>query len=140
MFLTDQDYLVVVGESALRTITQASPELRQNAERAAIEEISSYLRPAYDVPSIFSANQAERNPIIVTYTADIALYHLISSLPQKMGSEVRRERYERAIKWLEGVQAGRVIPDLPTPQLQQSSSPATPRIAFSSAPPLHHDW
>ena len=140
MFLTDQDYLVVVGESALRTITQATPELRQNVDRAAIEEISSYLRPAYDVRSIFSAQQAERNPIIVTYTADIALHHLISSLPQKMGSEVRRERYERAIKWLEDVQAGRIIPDLTTPQLQQSSSPATHRITYSSAPPLRHDW
>ena len=126
MFLTDQDYLVVVGESALRTITQASPELRQRAEQAAIEEISSYLRPAYDVKAIFAEGQTGRNPIIVTYTA--------------MGPEVRRERYERALKWLEGLQEGRIIPDLPTPQQQQSSSAAPHRIAYSSEPPLRHSW
>ena len=57
-----------------------------------------------------------------------------------MGSEVRRERYERAIKWLEGVQAGRIIPDLPTPQPQQSSSAAPHPIAYSSEPPLRHSW
>ena len=46
-------------------------------------------------------------------TADIALYHLVASLPQKMGIEIRKERYERAIEWLEGVQSGKIIPDLP---------------------------
>ena len=140
MFLTDQDYLVVVGESALRTITQASPAIRQRAEPAAIEAITPYPPPAHEVKAILPEGQTGRNPIIVTYTADIALHHLISSLPQKMGSEVRRERYERAIKWLEGVQAGRIIPDLPTPQPQQSSSAAPPRIAYSSDPPLRHSW
>ena len=44
------------------------------------------------------------------YTCDIALYHMSASMPQKMGSEIREVRYKRAIKWLEGVQAGGIIP------------------------------
>ncbi len=31
-----------------------------------------------------------------------------------MGREIRKERYDRAIKWLEEVQTGKVTPDLPT--------------------------
>ena len=44
----------------------------------------------------------------------MALYHLSAWLPNKMGHEIRKERYELALKWLEGVQAGKIIPDLPT--------------------------
>ena len=54
-----------------------------------------------------------RNRQIVMYTADIALYNMTASLPNRMGYETRQERYERAIKWLEGVQAGKIVPDLP---------------------------
>lgn len=63
---------------------------------------------------IFAATGSERNNIIVLRTSDVALYHLSAWLPNKMGHEIRKERYELALKWLEGVQAGKIIPDLPT--------------------------
>lgn len=80
----------------------------------AIEEVSGYLRSRYDVKKIFAATGSERNQIIVLRTSDVALYHLSAWLPNKMGHEIRKERYELALKWLEGVQAGKIIPDLPT--------------------------
>ena len=113
MFINKEDYKVVIGDAALKVVSQESPENIANAEIEAIEEISGYLRPVYDTNAIFSAEGKDRNRLIVMYTADIALYHLTSSQPQRMGSEVRKERYDRAIKWLEGVQAGKIIPDLP---------------------------
>ena len=100
MFVTEEDYRVVVGDSALRVISQASAENRANAELEAMEEIAGYLRPKYDTQAIFQAEGDARNRLIVMYTADIALYHLVSAMPQRMGSEVRQERYERAISWL----------------------------------------
>lgn len=139
MFLTNEDYRVVIGDAALKTISQASPENVANAELEAIEEISGYLRPVYDTAAIFAAEGDDRNRLIVMYTADIALYHLVASQPQKMGSEVRKERYDRAIKWLEGVQAGRIVPDLPAAEGNaDGSSPFG--TSYCSAPKLRHDW
>lgn len=113
MFITDDDYKVVIGDSALKVISQASADVRRNAEAEALEEIASYLRPVYDADSLFAAQGNLRNKLIVMYTCDIALYHMVSAMPQKLGSEVRKERYDRAIKWLEGVQAGKIVPDIP---------------------------
>lgn len=106
MFITEEDYRVVVGEQALKVISQTSAENRANAELEAREEISGYLRPKYDCGAVFSAEGDGRNRLIVMYTCDIALYHMSASQPQKMGAEIREERYKRAIEWLEGV-AGR---------------------------------
>lgn len=113
MFITEDDYRVVIGETALRVITQASPDIRDNAESEALEEMSSYLRPKYDTRAVFSASGEERNRLIVMYAADIALYHMAAAMPQKMGTDIRKERYDRAVKWLEGVQSGKIVPDLP---------------------------
>lgn len=113
MFITEEDYRVVVGENALKIISQVSAENRNNAEAQAQEEIASYLRPKYDCKTVFAAEGEHRNRLIVMFTCDIALYHMAASLPQKMGVEIRKERYERAVKWLEGVQAGKTVPDLP---------------------------
>ena len=80
MFITDEDYRVVIGEAALKTVSQTSAENRANAESEAQEEISSYLRPVYDCKAVFTAEGDERNKLIVMYTCDIALYHMVSAL------------------------------------------------------------
>ena len=88
MFITDEDYKVVIGEQALRVVSQVSVENRANAETEAIEEISGYLRPKYDTEIIFAATGAQRNRLVVMYTCDIALYHMAASTPQKMSRAV----------------------------------------------------
>ena len=113
MFIAEDDYKVVIGDTAMKVVSQASAENRANAEREAQEEISGYLRPKYDCDAVFAAEGEKRNHQIVMFTCDIALYHMVSAMPQKMGSDIRKERYERAIKWLEGVQSGKIVPDLP---------------------------
>lgn len=113
MFLTENDYIVASAD-ALTIFSQSTPEKREKAEKMAIEEIAGYLRSRYDTGLIFSAIGDNRNDVIVMHACDITLYHLVSWLPGKMGREIRKERYERAIKWLEEVQSGKVTPDLPT--------------------------
>ena len=112
MFITDEDYRVIIGESALKVVSRGSAENRANAEAEAQEEMAGYLRPKYDCEAIFAAEGNGRNRLVVMYCCDIALCHMAASLPQKMGMEIRKERYERAVKWLEGVQSGKIIPDL----------------------------
>lgn len=139
MFINDEDYSVVIGEQALKTVSQVSDDNRANAEEEAIEEISSYLRPKYDTDAIFNAEGNERNRLIVMYTCDIALYHMAASLPQKMGTEIRKERYERAIKWLEGVQAGKIVPELPV-ATDDDGNPVGFPMVYGCQKKLRHSW
>lgn len=139
MFIDIEDYKVVIGDQAFKVVSQADPAVVANAEIEAVEEISGYLRPVYDTDAIFTAAGSDRSRLVVMYAADIALYHMSASLPQKMGSEIRKERYDRAIKWLEGVQSGKIVPDLPL--YEESEGEGAPiGISFRSAPKLNHDW
>lgn len=113
MFITEEDYKVVIGDGALKVISQSSEEVKNKAEAQALAEISNYLRPKYDCSSIFKTQGEERDDLLLMYACDIALFHMVCSQPARMGYELRKERYDMAIKWLEKVQAGKVTPDLP---------------------------
>ena len=139
MFIQEIDYKVVIGETALKVVTQADPETRGNAELEAVEEISGYLRPKYDCEAIFEAEGENRNRQILMYACDIALYHMAASLPNKMGMDIRKERYERAIEWLKQVQAGIVIPDLPEATTDSGES-AAPSIRYGSKPCVDNSY
>lgn len=139
MFITEEDYKVVIGDTALKVISQVSTENRTNAEAEAREEISGYLRPKYDCEAVFAAEGNDRNRLVVMYTCDIALYHMSAAMPQKMGSEIREERYKRAIEWLEGVQAGKIIPDLPL-AVDEDGIPNGGTFVYSSQKKLRHNW
>lgn len=139
MFITEEDYKVVIGDTALKVISQVSAKNRANAESEAREEISGYLRPKYDCKAVFAAEGSVRNRLVVMYTCDIALYHMSAAMPQKMGSEVREERYRRAIKWLEGVQAGKIIPDLPLAVDEEGNNLGN-AFLYASQQQLRHNW
>ncbi|KAA6329796.1 hypothetical protein EZS27_021431 [termite gut metagenome] len=113
MFLETNDYYAT-SPAALRVMEQCKPENRERAEKAAIEEVSSYLRGRYDIDRIFSATGQERNEMIVKCLCDIVLYNLNASTPAGNGIDRREGRYELTIKYLEKVQKGAIIPDLPT--------------------------
>ncbi len=134
MFVNIEDYNVVIGEVAMQLVSQIQYRNVEIAEREAVEEISGYLRPKYDCSAIFSATGDERNRQIVMYTCDIALYHMTASVPGRMGSEIRKERYERAIEWLRQVQAGKVTPDLPVSVDGESGQAGVPVLCGSTRP------
>lgn len=134
--------MAIIGEMAYKNISGAEEANVRRCEKEAQEEISGYLRPTYDVTKVFEATGEDRNPQIVMFMADISLYHLSASLPQKMGSEVRKERYDRAIKWLEGVQSGKIVPDLPrqTTLDEEGNTKEVGGIVYGSDKKLTHNW
>ena len=140
MFITQEDFKVVASEAALKVITQADDANANNAIQEAVEEIAGYLRPKYDCDKVFSAIGNDRNRQIVMYAADIALYNMIAAQPQRMGSDVRKERYERAIKWLEGVQAGKIVPDLPIATDETGSDISQGGVLAYGNGPDRHSW
>ena len=76
--------------------------------------MASYLRGRYDVEKTFAAEGDERDHELVGRAVDIALYHMVCSLPQRMGYELREKRYKDALDYLKDIQAGSVTPGIPT--------------------------
>lgn len=112
MFITEEDYIQVSAD-ALRIIQQATDDNRLLAERRAMDRIASYLDGRYDMQTAFTAEGEARNLDLVGLVADLALYFMVLSLPQKMGYEIRKEQFENAIAYLEKVQAGKAVMNLP---------------------------
>lgn len=139
-FITQEDFKVVSSEASLKAITGADPDNISNAIAEAQEEVSGYLRPKYDTDRIFATEGNERNRQLVMYTADIALYNMTASLPNRMGYETRKERYERAIKWLEGVQAGKIVPDLPVATDEAGNDISQGGVLAYGNGPDNHSW
>lgn len=140
MFISQDDFKVVASDVSLKALSQATPENIENAIAEAQEEVAGYLRPKYDVAAIFAQQGGERNRQVVMYTADIALYNMSAALPQRMGYDTRKERYDRAIGWLEDVQAGRIVPDLPV-VANADGTPAAPGGILSwGNGPDRHSW
>ncbi len=139
-FLEYADYRVVAGEAAFRSITQSQPEVVDQAELEAIEEVCGYLRPKYDVEAVFSARGEDRNARVVMVTVDVALYHMVASQPQRMGYEIRETRYKRAVEWLEDVSSGKVVPDLPLAGGADASAPDGGELTWGARWKRGNEW
>lgn len=56
--------------------------------------------------------QDTRNPLLLTYCIDIALYHLHSRINPRQVPELRQTRYDQVIRWLREVSAQKINPHL----------------------------
>lgn len=101
------------------------PQIVEICEDRAVSEMRSYMNKTYDCDAIFSARGENRHPLILMFALDIAIYHIYCQHnPYKM-SKIRQDRYDRAVKWLEGIMAGDVTIDgaplLPDDELADKS-------------------
>ena len=96
-FLSTDDYRVVTCPADLEIICQSSDEIRQQAERTAMEEVAGYVRTRYDIDAAFAKSDIERNPLLVQLTVCIALWWLGQWLPGMVGGEMRQTLYDNAI-------------------------------------------
>ncbi len=101
-------------------INRGDATILQVAINAAIEESRGYLT-AYDNVAIFAATGTARNSWLLLIIKDIAVWHYIQLANPAVDMELRKVRYEQAVKSLDKVQAGKVNPVLPYP-----AAPANP--------------
>lgn len=136
-FLNKEDFNVVCDDNTLSVIHQQSDANFDKAEAYAIEEVSSYLRSRYDIDKALSGTN--RNAQLVMILCDIALYHLISWLPKRIGFEIREIRYKSAIAWLKDVAKGNASPNIPTKTNEQGEDIGTP-VNFGSWGQSKYDY
>lgn len=113
-FLTATDYATCIHPDLLARIHGGNTALLDDAENRAIELMRGYLSARYDVVAIFAATGVDRNPLIVKYAVDIALFYLYQRLPADQVPDMRLMNYEAAERWLTRLQKQEVNPpDLP---------------------------
>ena len=129
-FITLEDYDASIHREILDALLRHDSDIEDSAiieicEDRAIDEMRCYLSKFYDCDAIFSATGSDRNPLILMMAVDIAVYHIFCQHnPYKM-SEIRKERYNRAVEWLKAVAAANITidgaPRLPEEELHANS-------------------
>lgn len=117
MFLTPLEVNTHLYGEVVSEISRADESILQSAIDAAIEEAKGYLT-AYDTEAIFSAPENERSSVLLLFCKDIAVWHFINLANPAVEMQLRLERYEKAIKWLEKVQSGKTNPSFPYPAVE----------------------
>ncbi|MBS4041597.1 MAG: DUF1320 family protein [Flavobacteriales bacterium] len=156
MFITPDEMNTVVYQYQLEEITESDPDIVQLAIDAAVEEMKSYLnptgqtrwrdgRPRYDIGAIFGAAGADRNAIVLELCKSIALYYVCRLANVDMIQERIKDRYDRAIDWLEKVSGvGKyadgpaIAPDLPIMVVTDDEVPESFR--YGSREKFNHDF
>ena len=157
MFLIPEELSSAIYEYQLDQITESNDDIVQLAIDAAIEEMKSYLnpsaqirwkdgRPRYDIAAIFSAEGTNRNKLILELCKSIAIYYICRLSNVDIIHERIKERYDRAIDWLEKVSGvGKyadgpsLSPDLPLLTIDPESEQASP-FRFGSREKFNHEF
>lgn len=112
MFVTEEELRSVAYSYQLEQIVENDVTILHMAINAAVEEARGYLSARYNAAA-FAATGADRNPLLLEIVKDIALWYIIRLSNVDILYEPMKERYDRAVQWLDRVAAGRITPDLP---------------------------
>ncbi len=97
-FITPEDYDASIHREILDALTRNDDTLVEICEDRAVSEMRGYLSARYDTDTLFSAEGSARHPLVLMMALDITVYHLFCiHNPQKL-SQVREDRYERAVE------------------------------------------
>ena len=102
-FIQIEDYDASIHSEILDALIRKDNAIIEICEERAIAEMRSYLSGRYDCDALFHAEGTDRHPLVLMMAIDIAVYHLFCiHNPQKM-SQIRTDRYDRAVEWLRQV-------------------------------------
>lgn len=138
MFITESELKSVAYSYQLNQIVENDSTIVQMAIDAAVEEVTGYLSSRYDCRQIFSAENDERNPLILELTKDVALWYIIRLSNVDMIYDSVKERYDRAIEYFNRVAQGLVSPSLP--QITGDDGEAQYPIRCGSMPKQTYDY
>ena len=124
-FINPEDYDASIHREILDALTRNDDAIVEICEDRAIAEMRGYLSARYDVDALFAAEGEARNQLVLMMATDIAVYHLFCiHNPQKI-SQIRKDRYERAVEWLKQVAGFKIAvdgaPGLPEEEQKRNS-------------------
>lgn len=125
-FIQLSDYDASIHREILDALTRDDNAVVEICEDRAVAQARSYLARRYDCDALFSASGDGRNQLLLMMVIDMAVYHIFCiHNPQKL-SQVRKDRYERAMEWLKAVADENIsidgAPLLPEEERRRSSA------------------
>lgn len=125
-FINLEDYDASIHREILDAITRNDEAVIEICEDRAIKEMRGCLSARFDVDALFSAEGSARNELVLMIAIDITVYHLFCIHNPKNLSQMRKDRYERAVEWLKQVAAFEIAvdgaPKLPE-EIEKQNSP-----------------
>ena len=104
-FVELTDYDASIHRDILDALVRGDETDHEASEGRAKAERGVNLSKRYDCDKIFSATGTNRNQLVLMMVIDIAVYHIFCiHNPQKL-SQIRKDRYERAVEWMKAVAA-----------------------------------
>lgn len=110
-FIDINDYDASIHRDILDSLVRQDESLVEICEDRAISEMRCYLSGRYDCDAIFSAVGDDRHQLVLMMALDIAIYHIFSIHNPVKLSQLRKDRYERAVEWLKAVAKGGISID-----------------------------
>ena len=110
-FISKEDFDATVHRDILEAVTRQDDAVVEICADRAISEMRCYLSGRYDCDAVFSATGKERNQLVLMMLTDMAVYHLFCIHNPTKLSQMRKDRYERAVEWLKAVRRGDISVD-----------------------------
>lgn len=130
-YLTPDELQSHLYGEVINEIQREDATKSEDAIAAGIEEARSYMG-TYDTNAIFSAEGSNRNPIVLLYVKDIAIWHFIQLANPSVDMQLRQDRYEKAIHFFEKIQSGKANPNLPYPAAPTDGTPVETWMKWGS--------
>ena len=145
-FINIEDYDASIHRDILDALTREDASLVEICEDRAIAEMRCYLSGRYDCDKLFATapdasapGKDPRHQLVLMMALDIAIYHIFSiHNPMKL-SQLRKDRYERAIEWLKAVAAGTISID-GAPLAAEEKQIAAQSFRIVSNPKRHNHY
>ena len=120
----------------IEVIDRNDEDILNDAIASAEGEAAGYLS-RFDTDSLFAAIDDERDPTLLMYIKDIAAWHFINLSNAGTDLELRKTRYDDALRWLGKIQSGKVVPKGWPPATEEG---ADTFFHVSSAPKRPTRW
>lgn len=153
MFLQEKDLENSIYNYQVEQITEGNEQIVLEALMTAEEEVRSYIslnnkrvkydgRLIYDVDKILSATGNSRNPMIKNTMISIAKWHIVDLCNADIIYEQAKERYDRAITWLNKLSKGEItLSTLPVIENNpiETDDDSTAPFAYGSRDKFNHE-
>lgn len=134
--VTPQDFNTHLYPELIAAIDREEDEILSDAIASAEGEAMGYLS-RFDIDTLFAREEDDRDKTLLMYLKDMAVWHFIVLANPNTDMELRKTRYDDAIKWLKGIQSGKIVPrNWPYPE----DETADDLFHISSAPKRDTRW
>jgi hypothetical protein len=125
MFVTIEEIHTHLYEETVTAISGDDETMLAAAITGAQAEARGYLH-AFDTDAIFNATGDDRDPLLLIWVKDIAVFHYINIANPAVNYEARER--------LKGVQKGSIVPDLPVKTTPEGVEENATLFRFGSNP------